>query len=228
MRREGPAEFGGEALAVGRDAPIAMKLRHAAIDSGRVHCIYGDIDHRKRELMRLPAGDTAAVICTGYVSTEGLVRHATMLVYPSLYEGRGLPVLEAYGCGVPAVGSATSSVVELVISELAFNPAEPASIAAAMHRLLAKPGAAARRAGGRSDRDARSRVTASVARSVALVAQWRPARLVIAGWAAARSCRRTTPQPREAARRHRRRQFHRTSACHDHVRRRRLHAGRMS
>ena len=71
-----------------------------------MHCIYGDIDHRKRELMRLPAGDTAAVICTGYVSTEGLVRHATMLVYPSLYEGLGLPVLEAYGCGVPAVGSA--------------------------------------------------------------------------------------------------------------------------
>ena len=66
-----------------------------------------------------------AVTCTGYVSTEGLVRHATMLVYPSLYEGLGLPVLEAYGCGVPAVGSATSSVVELVIPELALTPPSP-------------------------------------------------------------------------------------------------------
>ncbi|MCE9630147.1 MAG: glycosyltransferase [Planctomycetia bacterium] len=192
-------------------------IRHAAIDPGRVHCIYGDIDHRKRELMQLPAGDTAAVpashdlvgpycvfiggddwrknlegmvrgfavfhrdhpdhqlaivctisadsrarlrrlaaelglpdravVCTGYVTTEdlvGLLRHATMLVYPSLYEGLGLPILEAYGCGVPAVGSATSSVGELLIPELAFDPAEPVSIAATMRRLLAEPGLAAR------------------------------------------------------------------------------------
>jgi glycosyltransferase involved in cell wall biosynthesis len=87
----------------------------------------------------LPAG---AVVCTGYVSDQDLVplvAHAEMLVYPSRYEGLGLPVLEAYGCGTPVVGSNTSSVAELVIPELACDPENPTAIAAAMRRLSADP-----------------------------------------------------------------------------------------
>jgi len=83
-----------------------------------------------------------ALICTGYVSDEalvGLMQHAEMLVYPSLYEGLGLPVLEAHACGIPVVGSATSSIAELVLPELGCDPAQPASIAAAMTRLAASP-----------------------------------------------------------------------------------------
>lgn len=91
----------------------------------------------------LPAG---AVVCTGYVSTEdlvGLMQQATMMVYPSLYEGLGLPVLEAYGCNLPAVGAATSSVGELVIPELAFDPADPDAMATAMGRVVTEPALAA-------------------------------------------------------------------------------------
>jgi glycosyltransferase involved in cell wall biosynthesis len=83
-----------------------------------------------------------AVVCTGYVSDADLValiRHAEMLIYPSLYEGLGLPVLEAYGCGTPVVGSNTSSVAELLIPELACDPRDPAAVAAAMARLVASP-----------------------------------------------------------------------------------------
>lgn len=94
-----------------------------------------------------------AVVCTGYVSTEdlvGMMQQATMMVYPSLYEGLGLPVLEAYGCNLPAVGSATSSVGELVLPELAFDPADPVALAAAMGRVVDEPDlAAASRAFGR-------------------------------------------------------------------------------
>jgi glycosyltransferase involved in cell wall biosynthesis len=64
-------------------------------------------------------------VFTGFVSDEdlvGLVRHAALLVYPSLYEGLGLPVLEAYACGTPVVGSDTSSIAELVLPELACDP----------------------------------------------------------------------------------------------------------
>lgn len=78
------------------------------------------------------------VVCTGYVPDRefvGLLRHSSMLVAPSLSEGLGLPVLEAYGCGVPVTGSATSSIGELLIPDLAFDPADPAAIAAAMRRL---------------------------------------------------------------------------------------------
>ncbi len=84
-----------------------------------------------------------AVECTGFVPAGdlvGLVRHAEMLVYPSLYEGLGLPVLEAYGCDTPVVGSNTSSVAELVLPELGCDPGDPASIAAAMARLAASDG----------------------------------------------------------------------------------------
>jgi len=83
-----------------------------------------------------------AVVCTGYVSNEeliGILRQAEMMVFPPLYEGLGLPVLEAYGCGVPVVGSNTSSVAELVIPELSCDPREPESIAAAMERLQSTP-----------------------------------------------------------------------------------------
>jgi glycosyltransferase involved in cell wall biosynthesis len=99
---------------------------------------------RLAESLGLPA---RAVVCTGYVPDHelvGLVRHSAMLVYPSFYEGLGLPVLEAYGCGVPVVGSATSSVGELVIPELAVDPADPTAIAATMRRLAADPAVASR------------------------------------------------------------------------------------
>ena len=83
-----------------------------------------------------------AIVFTGYVSDEDLVaitRQAEMMAYPSLYEGLGLPVLEAYGCGVPVVGSNTSSIKELVIPELGCDPQQPAAIAAAMERLILEP-----------------------------------------------------------------------------------------
>jgi glycosyltransferase involved in cell wall biosynthesis len=100
---------------------------------------------RIASLQELAAGlgiRPGAVVFTGYVSDEELVaitRQAEMMVFPSLYEGLGLPVLEAYGCGVPVVGSASSSVRELVIPELGCDPHAPASIAAAMHRAIAEP-----------------------------------------------------------------------------------------
>ena len=95
--------------------------------------------HRLAADESLPPG---VVVCTGYVSDEdlvGLVRHAEMVVFPSLYEGLGLPVLEAYGCGTPVVGSNTSSVAELVLPELACDPRDPSAIASAMGRLVAEP-----------------------------------------------------------------------------------------
>jgi glycosyltransferase involved in cell wall biosynthesis len=87
------------------------------------------------------------LVCTGYASDEelvGILRQAEMMVFPSLYEGLGLPVLEAHGCGVPVVGSNTSSVAELVIPELSCDPARPECIAAAMERLHGTPALRAR------------------------------------------------------------------------------------
>ena len=59
---------------------------------------------------------TEGVIWTGYIPKEDLVSvysGCRVFVYPSLYEGFGLPILEAMACGVPVVTSNNSSMVEI-------------------------------------------------------------------------------------------------------------------
>jgi glycosyltransferase involved in cell wall biosynthesis len=68
---------------------------------------------------------------------EGLYSAAACLVFPSLYEGFGLPVLEAMARGVPVACSDRSSLPEVAgDAALLFDPEDPAAIARAMTRLL--------------------------------------------------------------------------------------------
>lgn len=56
------------------------------------------------------------IVMTGYVADWELAvlyRNATVFAYPSLYEGFGLPILEAMGCGAPVVTSNISSMPEV-------------------------------------------------------------------------------------------------------------------
>jgi glycosyltransferase involved in cell wall biosynthesis len=62
------------------------------------------------------------IISTGFVPTEELVELyniATMVVMPSLYEGFGLPILEAMSCGCPVVTSKNGAIPE-VAGEAAY------------------------------------------------------------------------------------------------------------
>lgn len=57
------------------------------------------------------------IILTGHVSDEDLVYYynrASLFVYPSLYEGFGIPLLEAMSCGSPVISSNVSSMPEIV------------------------------------------------------------------------------------------------------------------
>ena len=59
---------------------------------------------------------TEGVIWTGYIPKEDLIAvysGCRVFVYPSLYEGFGLPILEAMACGVPVVTSNNSSMAEI-------------------------------------------------------------------------------------------------------------------
>lgn len=63
---------------------------------------------------------------------------ATLFVFPSLYEGFGLPVLEALACGTPVACSDNSSLPEVAgDAALLFNPRDASAIADAIRLLLA-------------------------------------------------------------------------------------------
>jgi glycosyltransferase involved in cell wall biosynthesis len=71
---------------------------------------------------------------------EGLYRSSTCFVFPSLYEGFGLPVLEAMTRGVPVACSNRGALAEVADdAALMFDPEQPRSIAAAIERLLRDP-----------------------------------------------------------------------------------------
>ncbi len=65
---------------------------------------------------------------------------ADMFVFPSLYEGFGIPLLEAMACGCPVVTSTAGSCPEVVgDAALLVNPRQVEAIAAAVHDLLNNP-----------------------------------------------------------------------------------------
>lgn len=80
------------------------------------------------------------VIFIGYVSDEdlpALYNAADLFVYPSIYEGFGLPPLEAMQCGTPVITSNTSSLPEVVGNAgIMIDPYDVVELANNMHEVL--------------------------------------------------------------------------------------------
>lgn len=91
--------------------------------------------HRKIESLGLEKD----VIVTGYVSEEelaNLYRHCFAFIYPTWYEGFGLPVLEAMNFGKPVIASNVTSIPEIAGNgALLINPHEADQIADSLGRL---------------------------------------------------------------------------------------------
>lgn len=89
--------------------------------------------------LQLPGG----VESRGHVSLDELValyRRAAALVYPSLYEGFGIPCVEAMACGAPVAASDVASIPEVCGDAAAyFDPLDPESIADGIRRVLDSP-----------------------------------------------------------------------------------------
>ena len=124
---------------------LARALRaFASVAGGLPGCrfvIVGQRGWRYAEVLR--AADHPAlrgrVDFLGYLPEErlpALYAHALALVYPSLYEGFGLPVVEAMACGTPVLTSRSSSLAEIGEgAALLADPTDERALAGALHAL---------------------------------------------------------------------------------------------
>lgn len=89
---------------------------------------------------RLPAAVRARVVVTGWIgddTREWLLARATVYAYPSLDEGFGLPLLEAFAAGVPTVVAAAGSLPEVAAGAAALaDPLDTDALAGALADLL--------------------------------------------------------------------------------------------
>jgi len=83
---------------------------------------------------------TDRVVFTGYINDDDLVdlfNAADVFAYPSLYEGFGLPVIEAMACGAPVLTSNVTSIPEVAgDAAILIDPRDTAAIADGLKRML--------------------------------------------------------------------------------------------
>ncbi len=124
--------------------PEGLRQSHQLVVTCRV--LPGELA-RVREHAAL-RGVGGRLVVTDFVDDEtlrALYQQCEAFLFASLYEGFGLPVLEAMLCGAPVIAGNNSSQVEIVgDAGLLANAHDTADVAAKLHRLLADRGLAAR------------------------------------------------------------------------------------
>jgi glycosyltransferase involved in cell wall biosynthesis len=114
---------------------VQQGLTHSLVIAGRKGWLYEELF---QAVQALNLSDR--VIFTGYVTEQDLpllYNSADVFVYPSLYEGFGLPVLEAMACGIPVVTSNVSSMPEITgDAGLLVDPYDVDAMADAIRRAV--------------------------------------------------------------------------------------------
>jgi alpha-1,3-rhamnosyl/mannosyltransferase len=98
----------------------------------------GGIEREARALVA-SSGLAARVHFLGFVPDDdfpALMTGATAFLFPSLFEGFGLPALEAMACGTAVIASSTTSLPEVCgDAALLVEPSDPAALARALERI---------------------------------------------------------------------------------------------
>jgi glycosyltransferase involved in cell wall biosynthesis len=104
--------------------------------------LVGDIRHRFGDMQQtaMTLGLERRVHCTGRLPLADirlLYANADLFVFPSLYEGFGMPVLEAMACGAPVVTSNRTALPEVAgDAALLVNPEDIAELGDTLVRVL--------------------------------------------------------------------------------------------
>ncbi len=105
--------------------------------------VVGPAGWEQDEIARAAAGREGTVVLTGFVPEEelaALYASCTVFCYPSLYEGFGLPLLEAMQAGAPTITSTVSSLPEVAGDAAVYvDPLDEDAIRDALERLLTAP-----------------------------------------------------------------------------------------
>ncbi|MDQ2679292.1 MAG: glycosyltransferase [Actinomycetota bacterium] len=116
--------------------PPSLRSAHPLV----VQCALTAEARAHLEARTVELGISESVVLTGSVDGPTLValmQAATLVVYPSTYEGLGLPVLEARRAGAAVIAGDNSSLVDLVGDpEASFDATDPDAIAASIHTHL--------------------------------------------------------------------------------------------
>jgi len=116
------------------------KIKHKLVLAGNPGYGYDKIKEYKESLAPEIKRD---IIELGYVDDKKLadwMKNADVFYFPTLFEGFGIPVLEAMASGVPVVASNTTSIPEIIGSAgLLVNPLKPYDMAVALSRIINDP-----------------------------------------------------------------------------------------
>lgn len=118
-----------------------IDLRQKGVTNARL-VIVGRDDWQNSHIHRVAkeSGFAEDIVFTGYIPDQvlsALYRKCSVFVYPSLYEGFGLPVIEAMACGAPVITSNTSSLPEVAgNAALKIDPHSTREIAQAIATVL--------------------------------------------------------------------------------------------
>lgn len=105
--------------------------------------LVGKAKRQAASLTRLIAqrGLRERVVFTGFVEEDQLVllyNRAALFIYPSLYEGFGLPPLEAMACGCPVVAGNVTAMPEVLGDAALLDPTSSQALAEAMREVLGR------------------------------------------------------------------------------------------
>lgn len=120
------------------NAFATLKSKAVLVLAGTRGWLYQDLFTQVRRM-----GLEGRVLFPGYIPDKDkavLMSGALAFVFPSLYEGFGLPVIEAQSCGCSVITSTTSSLPEVAgDAALLVDPHDVTAISAAMQRVIAEP-----------------------------------------------------------------------------------------